>query len=159
MLSHVILSVPHSGTRSIQKYLAARGERMERQYVQFPTTREKAQAMADVAVLAIRDPALCILSTIERRDDRPSRVMWALDMLYSLRWPDRIYSVDLQSFPHVGKRDYLNKRLYLSGDIEGLEARLVQTPPWSLFGELKKREKIFRPRLEALGYKSLPWWS
>lgn len=165
-----IIGMPHSGTRSVAAYYASIGRHSRLMHVQFHYhTPDFLQKLIDDdlaspvtppasgrCVLAIRDPLLILLSTKERADDTIERTFAALDALYAMRWPTTVMAIEVTpGLTNVGSfGNYPDKVAAQSGVV----ASFSQAGR-DLLDRLRLKEPVYRPRLQALGYANLLWWS
>lgn len=154
-----VIGVPHSGTRSVRQYLAGLGYYPRSIHLQahYHTAPFVAQVLASqYCVMAVRDPLLVLLSHQARKDDSLSAALANLDAFYALTWPAEVYAVGVNpSLPDVGSYgNYPGKVSYRIPDKAVMASNLGQY--WTA---LAAREATYRPKLTAIGFTNLPWWS
>lgn len=154
-----VVGIPHSGTRSVAQYMEWQGchprlMHLQAHYHTVGFVRKLIET--EYCVLAMRDPLIVLLSTYARKDDSIESVFKNMDDLFSMPWPAEKFAVELDTrLPTVGGYgNYPAKLLYAAK--KKIQTSQAAGAAWTA---LKNREPIYRPRLEAMGYTSLLWWT
>ena len=156
-----IITLAHSGSRSVKEYLEAQGRHTRRLYLQ--SHWHDKQFFVDLlnstqkTVIVVRDPLLVILSTKERQDDSLKRLLKAIKDFYALNWAkaNQVISLELTpGLPIVGSQSYQDKIDYISGNIAAIRSRRPE-----IDAMLTQLQTVCRPKLEARGYTNLIWWT